>query len=192
LRLFWGASCGVDSSEGSWRFAARNLWGHHIKDQKSTRYGQSGKTSLSKGDETRTVFSERQENCLHWTQLCVIFSAFFAYGSRDHIAELGNQRPTKPFFFLKPTSSIVRPKYVEEQPIGKHSPVLIPHGMNVHYEVELAVIIGQTIKDNAFRSKSRAEIAEQATNPDFREFWEHAIWGYAIGIQIWFQLMPRN
>jgi len=103
----------------------------------------------------------------------------------DHIAELGNQRPTKPFFFLKPSSSIVRPKYMGEEQIKKHSPVLIPHGMNVHYEVELAVIMGQNCRDNAFRSKNKAEMdVLKAENPNFREFWDYAIWGYAIGIDL--------
>lgn len=58
--------------------------------------------------------------------------------ARDHIAELNNVRPKQPFFFLKPTSSIL-PR--------SHGPVLRPKGVTLHYEVELAVIIGKQIRN---------------------------------------------
>lgn len=57
---------------------------------------------------------------------------------RDHIAELNNVRPKQPFFFLKPSSSIL-PR--------SHGPVLRPKGVTLHYEVELAVIIGKQIRN---------------------------------------------
>ncbi|KAL8642861.1 MAG: hypothetical protein Q9228_000508 [Teloschistes exilis] len=56
----------------------------------------------------------------------------------DHIKELNNARPAKPFFFLKPPSSILPPK---------SGPVLRPKGVKLHYEVELAVIMGKTTTD---------------------------------------------
>lgn len=56
----------------------------------------------------------------------------------DHIKELNNVRPRKPFFFLKPSSSILPPK---------SGPVLRPKGVNLHYEVELALIMGRTVVD---------------------------------------------
>ncbi|CAO1597982.1 hypothetical protein XANCAGTX0491_001763 [Xanthoria calcicola] len=56
----------------------------------------------------------------------------------DHIAELSNARPKQPFFFLKPSSSILPPA---------SGPVLRPTGVNLHYEVELALIMGQTVRD---------------------------------------------
>ncbi|KAJ1983891.1 hypothetical protein H4R34_000991 [Dimargaris verticillata] len=56
---------------------------------------------------------------------------------RDHALELGNQIPKAPFFFLKPTSSYVEPP----------APIEIPRGCNVHHEVELGVVIGQTGRD---------------------------------------------
>ncbi|KAL8694051.1 MAG: hypothetical protein Q9218_001229 [Villophora microphyllina] len=56
----------------------------------------------------------------------------------DHIKELNNARPSKPFFFLKPPSSILPPKC---------GPVLRPNGVKLHYEVELALIVGKTVKD---------------------------------------------
>ncbi|KAK0748047.1 hypothetical protein B0T21DRAFT_379969 [Apiosordaria backusii] len=56
----------------------------------------------------------------------------------DHIAELNNTRPKQPFFFLKPSSSILPPG---------EGPVVRPKGVDLHYEVELALILGKRIKD---------------------------------------------
>jgi acylpyruvate hydrolase len=53
----------------------------------------------------------------------------------DHIAELGNTRPSEPFYFLKPATSVLQPN---------SGPVLTPQGANVHYEVELAAVLGKT------------------------------------------------
>jgi acylpyruvate hydrolase len=57
---------------------------------------------------------------------------------RDHIAELNSARPKQPFFFLKPSTSILLPG---------EGPVIRPRGVDLHYEVELALIMGKTIKD---------------------------------------------
>ncbi|KAF7296487.1 FAA-hydrolase domain-containing protein [Mycena chlorophos] len=54
-----------------------------------------------------------------------------------HVKELGNTRPTEPFFFLKPTTSYVLSG-------GKME---IPHGVLAHHEVELGVVIGKTGRD---------------------------------------------
>ncbi|ORZ36244.1 hypothetical protein BCR44DRAFT_1433068 [Catenaria anguillulae PL171] len=51
----------------------------------------------------------------------------------DHAKELGNAVPTKPMFFLKPTSSY--------RPAGQ--PITIPAQCDVHHEVELGVVIGK-------------------------------------------------
>jgi acylpyruvate hydrolase len=56
----------------------------------------------------------------------------------DHVKELNNQRPKQPFFFLKPPSSILLPGA---------GPVLRPNGVTMHYEVELGLIIGKTVRD---------------------------------------------
>jgi len=56
----------------------------------------------------------------------------------DHIAELNSARPKQPFFFLKPTSSILPPGA---------GPVIRPKGVDLHYEVELALIMGKQVKD---------------------------------------------
>jgi len=57
----------------------------------------------------------------------------------SHAQELGNPVPTKPFFFLKPTSS-----YIVEG-----SPIEIPKGAEVDHEVELGVVIGKKGRDIA-------------------------------------------
>ncbi|KAF2459849.1 hypothetical protein BDY21DRAFT_281218 [Lineolata rhizophorae] len=56
----------------------------------------------------------------------------------DHIKELNNQRPKQPFFFLKPPSSMLFPG---------DGPILHPRGVNMHYEVELGLIMGKTLRD---------------------------------------------
>lgn len=56
----------------------------------------------------------------------------------DHIAELNSAKPKQPFFFLKPPSSIVAPGA---------GPVIRPKGVDLHYEVELALIIGKEVKN---------------------------------------------
>ncbi|KOS18647.1 putative hydrolase [Escovopsis weberi] len=56
----------------------------------------------------------------------------------DHIAELQNMKPKKPFFFLKPPSSILLP--------GEGA-CLRPRGVEMHFEVELALVMGKTLRD---------------------------------------------
>lgn len=55
-----------------------------------------------------------------------------------HIAELNNAKPSQPFYFLKPSSSILLPK---------EGPVLVPSGVKVHHEVELAIVLSKTLKN---------------------------------------------
>lgn len=55
-----------------------------------------------------------------------------------HITELNNMAPMQPFFFLKPSSSVLKP----------HSgPFLVPKGTVVHHEVELAFTLNKTLKN---------------------------------------------
>jgi 2-keto-4-pentenoate hydratase/2-oxohepta-3-ene-1,7-dioic acid hydratase in catechol pathway len=56
----------------------------------------------------------------------------------DHAKELGNELPTKPLMFLTPNTAVVGP----DDPI-----VLPPFSEEVHYEGELAVVIGRICKD---------------------------------------------
>lgn len=55
-----------------------------------------------------------------------------------HIKELGNQKTTEPFFFLKPRSSALTPG---------QGPILVPDNVIAHHEVELACIIGKELKN---------------------------------------------
>ena len=51
-----------------------------------------------------------------------------------HAAELGNDVPAEPLMFLKPNTSVV----------GPGDPIVYPRqSTNVHYEGELAVVIGR-------------------------------------------------
>ena len=55
----------------------------------------------------------------------------------EHIRELGNQVPDRPVFFMKPASSV----------IGAGGSIVIPaYSQDCQHEVELAVLIGRTIK----------------------------------------------
>ncbi|KAJ2996436.1 hypothetical protein HDV02_006514, partial [Globomyces sp. JEL0801] len=57
----------------------------------------------------------------------------------DHAKELGNSIPTQPFFFLKPSSSIL----IQSQ----NKSIEIPKNCDVHHELELGVVIGKTGRD---------------------------------------------
>lgn len=55
----------------------------------------------------------------------------------SHIAETGGRTPERPMFFMKPSGTIV----------GPGEPVVYPReGRNVHYEAELAVVIGRSAR----------------------------------------------
>lgn len=55
-----------------------------------------------------------------------------------HIAELQNAKPKQPFFFLKPPSSMLLPG---------EGPCLRPKGVDMHFEVELALVMGRVVRD---------------------------------------------
>lgn len=58
----------------------------------------------------------------------------------DHVAEMGGEIPSEPLVFLKPNTSV----------IGPGEPIFYPsQSANVHYEGELAVVIGRICKDIA-------------------------------------------
>jgi 5-carboxymethyl-2-hydroxymuconate isomerase len=55
----------------------------------------------------------------------------------EHIRELGNEVPDRPVFFMKPASSVV----------GAGGTIVIPaYSQDCQHEVELALLIGRTIK----------------------------------------------
>jgi len=71
-----------------------------------------------------------------------------------HAAEMGGEVPTEPLMFIKPNTSV----------IGPNDPVFYPEqSSEVHYEGELAVVIGRICKDVP---------AEKAAD---------VIWGYTVG-----------
>ncbi len=53
---------------------------------------------------------------------------------RSHADELGNEPPSEPVFFLKPSSSIIGPR---------ENAVIPPYSRLCHHEIELAVLIGK-------------------------------------------------
>lgn len=56
----------------------------------------------------------------------------------EHIRELGNEVPDQPVLFMKPATSL----------IGEGEKIMIPSwSSDCHHEVELAILIGKTIKD---------------------------------------------
>lgn len=80
----------------------------------------------------------------------------------EHIKELNNPIPKQPFFFLKPTSSIITPidlEHPKKQLIGKSSfqglnsdgsnpsSILIPNNVTVHHEIELALVIDKYLSN---------------------------------------------
>lgn len=57
---------------------------------------------------------------------------------RDHAAELGNEVPTEPLFFLKPSSAVIGPGEPIRLPVDRSS--------EVHHEAELAVVVGRLLQ----------------------------------------------
>lgn len=55
-----------------------------------------------------------------------------------HIKELGNAATKEPFFFLKPPGSLLHPSA---------GPILMPKGVELHYEVELVAVMGREADD---------------------------------------------
>lgn len=90
---------------------------------------------------------------------------------RDHIKELNSARPKQPFFFQKPPTTLLQPG---------EGPVIRPKGVDLHYEIELGVVVGKKLKDldaadekgafDAIESESRscgpAEAADEGRRRD--------------------------
>lgn len=72
------------------------------------------------------------------------------------MTELNNQRPKQPFFFLKPPSSILLPG---------QGPVIQPKGVDLHYEVELALIMGKQVRDLNASDEAGALAAIESKSP---------------------------
>lgn len=84
---------------------------------------------------------------------------------RDHIKELSSAKPKQPFFFLKPASSILGPK---------DGPVIRPRGVDLHYEVELALIMGKRVKNLEPEDEKGALDAIECLCPPI------CLWGCAV------------
>lgn len=96
----------------------------------------------------------------------------------DHIAELNSARPKQPFFFLKPASSILPPGA---------GPIIRPRGVDLHYEVELALILGKQVKDLEPDDLQGAmdSIESRFPHPCFCNGVHAEIWkGYAMSIDM--------
>ena len=86
---------------------------------------------------------------------------------RAHAAELGNQVPDEPLFFIKPNTSVC----------GPGDPISYPHQTkDLHYEGELAVVIGRICRD------------VPATLADV----SGVIWGYTIGNDVTARDLQRS
>ena len=85
----------------------------------------------------------------------------------DHIKELSSATPKQPFFFLKPPSSILLPGA---------GPVLRPRGVNMHYEVELGLIMGKTLRDLHPEDTKGAMDAIEGTTDAIHEAKCNIIW----------------
>lgn len=79
-----------------------------------------------------------------------------------HIKELNNATPKQPFFFLKPTSSLITP--IDQTHVRKilpkgssyhglngdgtnPSPIYVPNGVIIHHEIELALVMDKYISN---------------------------------------------
>jgi 2-keto-4-pentenoate hydratase/2-oxohepta-3-ene-1,7-dioic acid hydratase in catechol pathway len=101
----------------------------------------------------------------------------------DHAAELGNEVPAEPLVFLKPNTSV----------IGPGDPIALPRQSgNVHYEGELAVVIGRLCKDVPLERVSEVvlgyTIANDVTARDLQK--SDGQWARAKGFDTFCPLGP--
>lgn len=106
-----------------------------------------------------------------------------------HIKELNNATPKQPFFFLKPTSSIVTelkqnnvPKTILNESFAglnkdgsNPGNILIPKGVLVHHEVELALVMDKFI-----------------SNATEKEITAENVWDNIRGVSLSLDLTARN
>ena len=88
--------------------------------------------SIQAGDETFSLEEIRLlAPCIPTKIICV------GRNYADHAKELGNEVPKRPLLFLKPPSAV----------IGPAESIILPDSEQVHYEAELAVVIGKRCKN---------------------------------------------
>ena len=73
----------------------------------------------------------------------------------DHAREMGTEPPAEPLFFLKPSTAVIGPG----DPI-----VLPPESTEVHYEAELAVVIGRICRRVPVESSAAAILGYTCAN----------------------------
>ncbi|MEX0426504.1 fumarylacetoacetate hydrolase family protein [Nocardioides sp. DS6] len=71
-----------------------------------------------------------------------------------HAAELGNEVPTEPLFFLKPNTSVIGPNDTIQRPAASE---------DLHYEGELAVVIGRICRDVPATAEAVAQVVYGVT-----------------------------
>ena len=101
----------------------------------------------------------------------------------DHAVELGNDVPVEPLMFLVPNTAVV----------GPGDPVVMPpQSSNVHYEGELAVVIGKICKDvrveNALECVWGYTVADDVTARDLQS--SDGQWSRAKGFDTFCPLGP--
>ncbi|WP_423798035.1 fumarylacetoacetate hydrolase family protein [Neobacillus sp. SAB-20_R2A] len=107
----------------------------------------------------------------------------FGLNYQDHAEEIGESLPKEPMFFLKPPNSI----------IGHYENIIYPkHTKNLHYEVELAIVIGKTAKNISYHEASNYilgyTIGNDLTARDLQEI--DGQWGRAKGFDTFCPLGP--
>ncbi|MCE7522813.1 fumarylacetoacetate hydrolase family protein [Alloalcanivorax xenomutans] len=75
----------------------------------------------------------------------------------EHARELGNEVPEQPLLFMKPASALV----------SLHEPVVLPKGQGeVHHEVEMVVMVGETLSGETDPGRVRYAIAAYGVGLD--------------------------
>ncbi len=83
----------------------------------------------------------------------------------DHAKEMGNDLPERPLLFLKPNTAVV----------GPNDPIVLPSGSSeVHYEGELAIVIGRICKDVPRRRVSEVVLGYTVANDVTARDWQRS------------------
>ena len=102
---------------------------------------------------------------------------------RDHAAEMGNDVPTEPLVFLKPNTSVIGPG---------DAIVLPPESQDVHFEGEVALVIGRVARrltpENALGAVFGVTVANDVTARDLQR--REPQWARAKGFDTFCPLGP--
>jgi len=110
----------------------RTVWFGHLEGDRLTRMAGDPFTGLTPTGDTDRLGDVRLLSPLRAPRIFGVGANYVA-----HIAEMGMATPTRPMLFMKPSGTVV----------GPGDPVVFPReGRVVHYEAELAVVIGKTAR----------------------------------------------